>query len=195
VVIRVILLLIASLLGEIAVAVDAPISYSAPTTYTDGTPLPANAITGYEFRCGTGTTTGVSCVPLALQGTALGGVMVVTVPVAGGTACVEGRTLVAAGPGPYSSPPACKLFPPLVPSPPGNVTVAVVIGITIAPVYSVTNNGRVSTLMGFIDLGKSCGDVRLAGYRGADFYAVAPADVRWWAVTTTQVAAPCAPVG
>jgi hypothetical protein len=77
------------------------------------------------------------------------------------------------------------------PNPPTNVTVAVVTGLNMAPVYSVTAKNKLSALMGFADLGTPCGDVVLARYRGHDFREVARADVHWWGSTTLRVAAPC----
>ena len=114
-------------LVRVAGAETASISFVRPTTYTNGQPLLATAITGFEFRCGAGTSTGVTCTALTLAGTATAGTMAITVPAEGGTACIEGRTLVAAGPGPYSSP-ACKAWPAWKPGAPGTVTVVVVTG-------------------------------------------------------------------
>lgn len=118
---------LALLLATAVWAESANISFTRPTTYTNGQPLLATSITGYEFRCGTGTTTGVVCTTLTLAGTATSGTMAITVPAEGGTACIEGRTLVASGPGPYSSP-ACKAWPAWKPGAPGTVTVVVVTG-------------------------------------------------------------------
>jgi hypothetical protein len=81
------------------------------------------------------------------------------------------------------------------PNPPTNVTVAVVDGLNMAPVYSVTATNKLSALMGFADLGAPCGDVVLVRYRGHDFREVARADVKWWGSTTLRVAAPCGAPG
>lgn len=185
----------------------ATLSYTAPTTYTDGSPLPASAITGYEFRCGAGTTAGVVCTPLSLPGTATGGTMAITGPGTGFTACVEGATRVATVAGqsypvpPWSGPglgaysaPVCKTFPPLQPNPPGNVTIAVVIGINMAPVYKLTSTGKRSAdPAGFVALDLPCsGNVRFT-YRGHSYRAVDAAAVKWWGdiVPSTNIAAPC----
>lgn len=175
-------------------AASATLSYTAPTSYIDGSPLPASAITGYEFRCGAGTTAGITCTPLSLPGTATGGTMVITGPATGFTACIEGRTLVALGPGPYSSPPFCKTYAAVPPGPPGNVTIAVVIGINVAPVYTITAAGARSTaLAGFVPVGVACYDDVVFTYRGKSWRRVDVEDVRWWKTTPTpNVAAPCA---
>jgi hypothetical protein len=81
------------------------------------------------------------------------------------------------------------------PNPPSNVTVAVVTGLNMAPVYSVTAKNTLSALMGFAALGAPCGDVVLVRYRGHDFREVARADVKWWGSTTLRVAAPCGAPG
>jgi hypothetical protein len=178
----------------VAGAETATLSFTRPTTYTDGSPLPAAAITGYEFRCGAGTSAGVTCPTLTLGGTATGGSMTLTGPASGFTACFEGRTLVAAGPGPYSAPPVCRSFPPLQPSPPGAITVAVVIGVNVAPAYTITTSGaRSSAVAGFVDLGRPCIGSPVFTYRGKSYRRVASTDVRWWNTTpTANVAAPCA---
>lgn len=191
---RVLAMLGGLLLSVSAIAATANLSFSRPTTYTDGSALAAADITGYEFRCGAGTSAGVVCTNLSLPGSALSGAMTVTGPSSGFTACIEGRTLVAGGPGPYSSPPACKTFPALVPSPPGNVTVAVVIGINMAPVFKLTSTGKRSTAVaGFVPVGIACYDDVVFTYRGKSWRRVDVEDVRWWKTTPTpNVAAPCA---
>lgn len=78
------------------------------------------------------------------------------------------------------------------PNPPTNVTVAVVEGLNMAPVYSITKLGKLSTLMGFIDTGSPCTGTPLLTYRGFDFHEVDRADVKWWGSTKLRVAAPCA---
>lgn len=120
-------LVLTLLLAVAAYAETANITFTPPTQYTNGQPLAAASITGYEFRCGTGTTTGVTCTALTLAGTATAGTMAVTVPAEGGTACIQGRTLVASGPGPYSSL-VCKVFSPWQPKPPQTITVVIVTG-------------------------------------------------------------------
>ena len=190
---RIFKILVGILFCSAAWADTASITFTPPTTYVDGSGLPASAITGYEFRCGVGTTVGVVCTPLSLPGTATGGVMVVTGPSSGFTACPEGRTLTAGAASVYSVP-VCKTFPALVPNPPGNVTVAVVIGLNMTPVFKLTATGkRSSEAAGFVSVGAPCtGNVlfyyRDRGYRRIDHNAVA-----WWNVVPSQnVAAPCA---
>lgn len=189
---------LALLVGPV-VAATGNLSYTRPTAYTDGTALPAGDIASYNVRCAsftpTGSTTPQACpaiTPTSLPGTATGGTVTLTIPAAGGSACFQLRTVVASGATSDWSNTACKTFAPATPNPPGNVTVAVVIGINMAPVYSVTAAGKMSTLMGFADVGAPCGDARLFTYRGLPFHEVARENVRWWGSTKLRVAAPCA---
>lgn len=174
------------------------LSYSPPTTYEDDTPLPASAIAGYNVRCASFTPTGGSAgtcptiAPTSLPGNATGGTITLTIPGTGGVACFQVQTVATNGAvSPWSNQ-ACKTFAPLTPNPPSNVTVAVVIGINMAPVYSVTSTGKMSTLMGFADLGAPCDEAELFTYRGLSFHEVAREHVRWWGSTKLRVAAPCA---
>lgn len=189
------------LLAAPAFSAPAGLSYTRPTEYTDGTPLPVGDITRYDIQCVSFTPTGGTAgtcptiSPTSLPGTATGGTVTLTIPAAGGSACFQLRTVVASGATSDWSNTACKTFAPATPNPPGNVTVAVVIGINMAPVYSVTAAGKMSTLMGFADVGAPCGDARLFTYRGLPFHEVARENVRWWGSTKLRVAAPCAATG
>lgn len=184
-----------------AQAATAGLTFTRPATYTDGTPLPAAEIASYNVRCSsftpTGSTTPGSCpavTPASLAGTATGGTLTLTLPAGGGSACFQLQTVSTSGATSDWTAPACKTFAPLVPNPPANVTVAVVIGLNMAPAYSVTATGRMSTLMGFVPLGRPCGEL-LFTYRGTEFREVARADVAWWGSTTLRVAAACGAAG
>lgn len=89
----------------------------------------------------------------------------------------------------------CKAIPPLVPNPPTGltVTVAVVAGINMAPVYKYTlANKRSADPAGYIPVGKECSGNVLFSYRGESFKKVAQSDVLFWAtVASENVAAPC----
>lgn len=196
------LLALVAVVAQAQAAGSGNITYTRPAVYADGvTPLPASAITGYEFRCTgvVGTTAGVSCALLTLPGSALAGVSVVTVPLSGGTACWVGRTIIGAAPGQIFSADsnvACKTFPAVPPSPPGSVVVAQVqtIEVGIAVAYLETALGaRASAVAGFVPLGTPCvGAVRFA-YRGQSYRRVDQTKVIWWQTTpSAKVAAPCA---
>lgn len=174
------------------------LTFTPPTTYTNGTALPAAQIASYNLQCSsftpTGTTTPGTCpaiTPATLPGNATGGTITLTIPATGGTACFRVQTVASNGQASAWSNEGCKAFNPLTPNPPTGVTIAVVLGINIAPVYSVTATNKLSALVGFVDLGVQCGDAVLVRYRGTDFREVPRDAVRWWGTTKLRVAAPC----
>ncbi len=174
------------------------LSFTVPTQYTNGQAMPASAITGYDVQCSKWTPTGgaagaCSQFPaIVLAAAATGGVITGTVPATGGAACFQIRTKTASAVSAWSLE-SCKTFAPLVPNPPGNVTVAVVFGINMAPVYKLTSTGKRSAdPAGFIALNESCTGNVLFTYRGQSFRKVDAAKVQFWAtVPDANVAAPC----
>jgi hypothetical protein len=77
------------------------------------------------------------------------------------------------------------------------LTIAVVIGISHAPVYRMTQTGerdkRYADACGYIEVGKECQGKALARFRDTTLYRVAAADVKPWQVSCgTSIAAPCA---
>jgi hypothetical protein len=193
------LLALCLLAPALAAAQSATMSFTVPTAYTSGQAMPASAITGYDVQCSAWTPTGgsrVACAQFAatvLAANATGGVLTGSIPATGGTACFQARTKTAPANSAWS-PESCKTFAPLVPNPPGNVTVAVVLGINMAPVYKLTSTGKRSPdPAGFIPVGKACTGNMLFRYRGVAFRKVAQADVLFWeTVPADNVAAACA---
>ena len=84
---------------------------------------------------------------------------------------------------------------PVSPSPPtlGPMVVAVVPGLSMSPAYRITTTGaRGTTVVGFVPIGKACVGAPVFTYRGRAYYRVARGDVVWWATSPTDaVAAPC----
>jgi hypothetical protein len=195
-----IFLALLAILPVAAFAQSAILTFTPPTQYTDGSPLPASAITGYEAQCSKWTPTGGvagTCTQFpasTLAAGTTGGTLTGTIPAAGGTACWQMRTKSAPGPGPWGAE-ACKTFAPLLPNPPGNVTVAVVIGINMAPVYKLTATGKRSPdPAGYIALNEACTGNVLFSYRGFSWRAVAAPKVQWFGVVPdANVAGPCKP--
>lgn len=111
------------------------ITWTAPTSYTDNSPLPASAITAYVIDCTLTPTGGVAapCVftPASFLGSAVTGTVSVTYPAQGGRACFSLRTSVS-GTLSAASNVTCKDFAALTPNPPTNVTITI----------SVTVNGQ-----------------------------------------------------
>ena len=146
------LLLSLLLLPVLALANTATVTWTPPTTNTDGSAIPASgagSIASYRVEWG-------SCVSGAFGTKA--GEQVVTAPTtslvvtpltAGQTYCFRAyaKNTFGAESGPSSV--ASKLIPPPVPNPPTIVTVATV-------VYDVRTNGSIGRLVGRVPLGTEC---------------------------------------
>jgi hypothetical protein len=106
------------LLAPVAAGLD--ITFTRPTTKTDGSPFAVLFASGFEFRCSAAGT--ISCPSVTIPAGALAATLAVVIPPSGGTVCIEGRTLGWPS-GPWSAA-ACRSFPPNppLPSPPGNIT-------------------------------------------------------------------------
>lgn len=177
---------------------SAALSYTLPTTYATGGTMPASEIAGFEAQCASFTPTGgtAGACPIASASVA-GAVTSVTlsgaIPASGGSACFQVRTKATYGVTSDWTAPKCKTFDPLKPSPPGNVTVAVVISVNASPVFGVLADGsRSQAVAGFIAPDQPCGSVVRFTYRGKRYRDVDPAAVRWWnTAPTTRVAGPC----
>lgn len=117
------------------IAAGASLTFTAPTTYADGSPLPASDIAQYDIDCGfkaKGGTSYTPCValsPALLGATATGGALTFTIPGVGGDACFKLRTVtIGGGVSPWTDA-KCKTFPGLTPNAPGNLTVTVTAGV------------------------------------------------------------------
>lgn len=176
------------------------VTLAPPTTRADGSPLAASEIASYNVRCSsfkpTGGTSGAcTFTALVIPGDQTGGVIMVTFT-ADGTACFEGQTVDTGGrlsAWTGGSGTACKLLTVPKPGGPG-VTVAVVIGINVAPVYTFNDAGvRSQALAGLMAVGLPCKGAVVFNYRSRAWRRVNQADVGWWKTTATaDVAAPCA---
>lgn len=113
----------------------AQVTWTNPTTYTDGSPLATAEITGYNVTCTfrvTGTTSTVPCggfSPATLTGSLTSTQTTLTYPAAGGEACF---TLVVKVGAALSDPSdttaaSCKTFAALRPSKATGVTVVVTV--------------------------------------------------------------------
>lgn len=111
------------------------ISWTRPTTYVDGSTMPASAITGYRVVCSitpTGASAPTACTtsPATLNGgTNTSGTVTVTYPAIGARVCFRLVTLA----GETESDPsgeACRDLAPVKPGAPTGVTVTVSISIS-----------------------------------------------------------------
>ena len=193
-----ILTLFASFGATAQAAPTAPISFTIPTANTDGTALPASQILGYDVQCSSWTPTGGTagtCTQFpatAITAPSLATTITGAIPLTGGKACFQVRTRSTGGTGPWSIE-ACKTYAASLPNPPGNVTVAVVIGINMAPVYKLTSTGKRSAdPAGFISVPVECIGPVLFTFRGLSFRKVDYTKVQFWGtVPDANVAAPC----
>ena len=191
-----------ALLSTVATAATATLTFIPPTQFEDGTIMPLGTITGYEAQCVSWSATTPAqpgaCPQFAnitLPAAATGGVMTGTIPATGGQACFQVRTVAGAGVFSVWSAAACKTFAALVPKPPTGLTIAVVIGINVAPLfsYSAVNNLRGSAMVGFAPVGAECVGSALFTYRGKGYKQLADGvPIQWWSsAARSNVAAPC----
>ena len=169
-----------------AVAGTANLTWTAPTLNTDGTAITA-PLTYKVYGGVQGSAKAVLATVSALaytHSTAPNGV----------TYCYQ-VSAVAGGVESSLSAEGCKVMPPAVPNPPTNltITVAVVAGINMAPVYKLTSNGKRSAdPAGFVPVNVGCTGNVLFTYRGLSFRKVDYTQVQFWNVVASEnVAAPC----
>lgn len=192
-------LLVGLLLSVSALAASGNLSFTRPTSRADGSPLAASEIASYQISCSYTPTGGVAAAcsglsPSSLAGSATGGTVTFNAN-ANGRACFSLVTVDTAGRRSAPSAQACKDIAIAVPNPPGNVTVAVVIGLNMAPVFKLTSTGKRSPeAAGFIAVNEPCSGNVLFYYRNNGYRRVDSSGVLWWGgiVPSTSVAAPCA---
>lgn len=135
------LLLLASLAllttAALAATGSSLITFTRPSTWSDGSPLAATDITGYQVDC-TFTPTGgaaTACATANLPGGSVSsGTVTITYPVAGGVACFRLKTLTALVPGDgFSTSQACRTFARVTPNNPTDLTVTVTVTVTVTP--------------------------------------------------------------
>jgi hypothetical protein len=169
-----------------AFAGTALVTWAAPTQYTNNT-----AITGQiTYKVYRGLCAGTKAVVATVSG------LTYTDNAAPDNANVGYQvSAVVAGMESALSAEGCKPIPPLVPNPPTNltVTVAVVAGINMAPVYKLTSTGKRSPdPAGFVPVNVGCIGNVLFTYRGQSFRKVDYTKVSFWnTVPDANVAAPC----
>lgn len=185
-------------LSNAVFAADATVTWANPTSNTDGTTIPATgagSLTATRVEYGScsapnvfGTRAGEVSVPAPATTTTISGFAPNT------TSCFRAFARNTYGQESAVSNIASKFFPAPIPNPP-IIAIAVVAGMQQTPVYSITAAGKISTLMGFVDVGTACNGPALVTYRSRAFHEVARSDVKWWGSTSLRVAAPCGAQG
>lgn len=170
------------------------VTWTAPTKNTDGTTIPScvsavcppDSLASYKIQWGTcnGTAFGIKAgeqnLPLTPPTVSITGL-------APGLTCFQMFAINTSGVSSDPTNAASKLIVPVTPNPPTIITIAVVAGVNVVPVFGLSSTGvRSSTVIGFAPLGITClGDPLAATYRGQKYYHVNPADVIFWATPST----------
>ena len=180
------LLAFLALMPIAASAGTATLTWTAPTQYTNGTAITA-PITYRVYRGNCGAAKTLLASPSAAT--------YVDSTAPDGSNLGYAVTAVVAGVESAQTAEVCKAFPLPVPNPPANltVTVAVVAGINMAPVYKLTATGKRSPdPAGYIALNQSCTGNVLFTYRGFSWRQVDASKVQWFGVTpSASIAARC----
>ena len=178
------LYLLMLLLPFTAFAGTATLTWTAPTTNTDGSTI-TGPVTYKVYGALQGSAKALIASPAVSPFTHS------AVPT--GTFCYHVTAVVGTAESAPSNE-SCKVIPAPTPNPPVLVTVAVVAGVPVVPAYNVLASGaRSAAVAGFVAIGKACSGAVVFTYRGKSYRRVAPTDVAWWQTTATpDVAAPCA---
>ena len=181
-----------SVIWGIAHAADATLTWTHPTTYTDGTLIPATGVgsitsTQVEYGLCNATKTGFAGTATNISVTAPLTSRVIT-GLTNGSWCFRAATMAG----------ALSVFTGvvskdvvLIPNPP-ILAVPVIAGMLQTPVYSVASTGKMSTFVGFADVGTQCTGAVLFTYRSKSFREVPRTAVKLWGSTSLRLAAPCA---
>lgn len=185
---------------------DTTVRWTPPATNTDGSPIPATApgaLAGFEvFHAATAA--GVpSATPIVVNSPTATSHVLTGLPVGPRYLAVrafntEGirsdlsaqatKTLVLP-----SANASASVTVNTKPNPPSAVTVEVVAGLNMAPVYPINTSGKMTTtIVGFAPLDVPCGPSLVGTYRGYEFREVPRASVAWWGTTNRPVVASCA---
>lgn len=166
------------------------LEYSAPATYTSGDAIPASVALTFRIEQRIGTSGAWSTVAAStsslrhyLQNLTPG---TYTYRVYANCAgCTEGPASNAASRDATAPPPPQPGAPVL--------TIAVVIGVDHAPVYSIINGDRRGPeVIGFVPVGAACSGKVVFRFREQSYRRVSCADVKRWAVECRNPAAACA---
>jgi hypothetical protein len=125
-------------------------TWTRPTTYVDGTPLPASAITGYVLGCRFTPTGGTAApcstfTPATFPASATSGsVTVSNLPPTGGNLCLTLNTQTATATS-DNGVEQCKPVPAVAPNAPGNFTITVTVALVLQSDSPITVASAVVT--------------------------------------------------
>lgn len=168
------------------------VTWTHPTTNTDGSALPVSQITQTTIVWGPSATNMSNS--KVVTGTATS----TTLDLAAGTWFVAGKTTANGNDSNLSIPVQHVVAQP-TPNPPVLTVQAVVAGLNMSPVFKVLADGsRSSVVAGFVKVGTGCGGPVLFTYRKIGYRVVPRETVQWWnppladVQSPPPVAAPCA---
>jgi hypothetical protein len=180
------------LLAGVAQAAIRTVTWTHPTTNTDGSSLPASAITR------TTVVWGPSATNMSSSKIVTGTATTTTLDLAPGTWFVAAKTTANGNDSNLSDAVQVVIAQP-TPNPPVVTVQPVVAGLNMSPAYKVLADGsRSSVVAGFVRVGTACSGPVLFTYRNRGFRAVSRETVSWWNPTLADVrspplvAAPCA---
>lgn len=183
-------------IAPVVYAADAPITWTAPTQYTDGTALPASAIASYDIAYGLCSADKKSIVAPATIINVPGTTLSKTITGLGsGTWCFQVRTVTTDGQtSVFTVDSATGLLAwkqiVLIPKPPGTVTVG---GGTGTAYMAVRQTDKfVMVPVGTVPANTVCDAENAVIAGGATYFAVPTSAVQWFGSTRPTVAlAPC----
>jgi hypothetical protein len=180
------------LLAGVAQAAIRTVTWTHPTTNTDGSSLPASAITR------TTVVWGPSATNMSNSKIVTGTATTTTLDLAPGTWFVAAKTTANGNDSNLSASVQVVIAQP-TPNPPVVTVQPVVAGLNMSPAYKILTDGsRSSVVAGFVPVGTACSGPVLFTYRNRGFRVVPRETVIWWnppladVRSPPPVAAPCA---
>jgi hypothetical protein len=180
------------LFSGLAQAATVTVSWTNPTTNTDGSALPASAITRTTIVYGTTSA-------MTSNKVVTGSATSTTLDLAPGTWYVAAKSTANGNDSNLSAVVTYVVAQPTPNPPTGLSVVAVVAGLNMAPAYKILADGSRSTVVaGFVKVGTACSGPVVFTYRNKGYRAVPNKAVSWWSPTLADVrspppvAAPCA---
>lgn len=176
------ILLISAGVSEAAVRT---VSWTHPTTNTDGSALPLTQITRTIVVWGSSAATMTNS--KIVTGTATS----TTIDLAPGTWYVGARSTANNNDSVMSNV-VQVVIPQPTPNPPVVTVQAVVAGINMSPAYKILSDGtRSQVVAGFVPVGIACDDgPTLFSYRNKPYRKIAANKVQWWSPTLADVQSP-----
>ncbi len=176
----------------LAQAATVTITWTHPTTNTDGSALPASAITRTTIVYG--TTSAMSSSKIVT-----GAATSTTLDLAPGTWYVAAKTTANGNDSNLTATVTHVVAQPTPNPPTGLSVVAVVAGLNMSPAYKLTPDTAGNRVVaGFVTFGAPCSGPVIFRYRDRAYHAVPNKYVKWWnptladVISPPPVAAPCA---